>query len=73
MKFTADQIATILNGKVDGDGSVSVSEFSKIESASVGTITFLANPKYEEFIYNTNASIVLVNSDLAHLSLYQIR
>ena len=55
MKFTADQIATILNGKVDGDGSVNVSDFSKIESASDGTITFLANPKYEEYIYNTNA------------------
>ena len=63
MKFTADQIAKILNGKVDGDGSVNVSDFSKIESASDGTITFLANPKYEGYIYNTNASIALVNSD----------
>ena len=63
MKFTANQIAELVSGTVVGDTEVTVSDFSKIEEASSGTLTFLANPKYEEYIYNTKASIVLVNSD----------
>ena len=65
MKFTANQIAELVSGTVVGDTEVTVSDFSKIEEASSGTLTFLANPKYEEYIYNTKASIVLVNSDFS--------
>ncbi len=63
MEFTARQLASLLNGTVDGDPEVKVSNFSKIEEGKAGTLTFLANPKYEHYIYKTNASIVLVNND----------
>lgn len=63
MEFSAQQIATFLNGTVEGDPDVKVSNFSKIEEGKIGTLTFLANPKYEHYIYNTKASIVLVNND----------
>ncbi len=61
MKFTAAQIANILNGKVDGDASIEVSQLSKIEEGTHGSLTFLANPKYTPHIYNTNAFLVIVN------------
>ena len=63
MEFTAQQIADFLNGTVVGDPSTKVSNFSRIEEGMPGTITFLANSKYEHFIYETKASIVLVNED----------
>ena len=63
MEFTAQQIASFLNGTVSGDPEVKVSNFSKIEAGKPGTLTFLANPKYEHHIYSTEASIVLVNND----------
>lgn len=63
MEFSAKQIAAFLNGTVEGDPDVKVSNFSKIEEGKIGTLTFLANPKYEHYIYNTKASIVLVNND----------
>jgi UDP-3-O-[3-hydroxymyristoyl] glucosamine N-acyltransferase len=63
MEFTAQQIASVLGGTVEGDPEVKVNNFSKIEEGKPGTLTFLANPKYEHFIYNTEASIVLVNND----------
>jgi UDP-3-O-[3-hydroxymyristoyl] glucosamine N-acyltransferase len=63
ISFSAQQIATVLNGTVEGDPSVEISNFSKIEEGKPGTITFLANPKYTHYIYTTNASIVLVNND----------
>jgi UDP-3-O-[3-hydroxymyristoyl] glucosamine N-acyltransferase len=63
MKFTANQIAELVSGTIVGSTDVTVSDFSKIEEASSGTLTFLANPKYEEYIYATKASIALVNSD----------
>lgn len=63
MEFTAQQIADFLKGTVDGDPAVKVSTFTKIEEGQHGALTFLANPKYEHYIYNTNASIVLVNDD----------
>ena len=63
MHFTAQQNAAFLNGTVEGDPDVKVSNFSKIEEGKIGTLTFLANPKYEHYIYNTKASIVLVNND----------
>ena len=63
MKFTAAQIASILNGTIDGDASIEVSQLSKIEEGTMGSLTFLANPKYTPYIYNTNASLVIVNND----------
>ena len=63
MKFTAEQIATALNGSVDGDPAVEVSSLSKIEEGKPGTLSFLANPKYTPHIYQTAASIVIVNED----------
>ena len=63
ISFTAEQIATVLNGTIEGDSSVVVYSFSKIEEGKPGTLTFLANPKYTHYIYTTDASIVLVNED----------
>lgn len=63
MELSAQQIADFLSGTVQGDPDVKVSNFSKIEEGKPGTLTFLANPKYEHYIYNTEASIVLVNND----------
>lgn len=63
ISFTAKQIATVLNGTIEGDSSVEVNNFSRIEEGKPGTLTFLANPKYTHYIYTTNASIVLVNND----------
>jgi UDP-3-O-[3-hydroxymyristoyl] glucosamine N-acyltransferase len=65
MEFTAAQIAGFLKGKVEGDPDVAVSNVTKIEEGKPGTLAFLANPKYEKYIYETAASIVLVNEDLA--------
>jgi len=61
MKITAAQIAEVLNGEIDGDENVSVSTLAKIEEGTPGSITFLANPKYTSFIYETKSSIVIVN------------
>lgn len=63
MEFSAQQIASVLGGTVEGNPEVKVNNFSKIEEGKPGTLTFLANPKYEHYIYNTEASIVLVNND----------
>lgn len=63
MELSAQQIASFLGGTVEGDPEVKVNNFSKIEEGKPGTLTFLANPKYEHFIYDTKASIVLVNND----------
>lgn len=63
MEFSAAQIAGILNGEVQGDPEVTVSGLSKIEEGQPNTLSFLANTKYEEFIYSTGASIVIVNND----------
>lgn len=61
MEFTAKQIATFLNGEIEGDPDIKVSNISKIEEGKKGTLSFLANPKYEKYIYETASSIVLVN------------
>ncbi|AEK23493.1 UDP-3-O-(3-hydroxymyristoyl)glucosamine N-acyltransferase [Capnocytophaga canimorsus] len=61
MKFTALQISNILNGQIVGDPDVQVHKLSKIEEGEEGSITFLANPKYKNFIYTTRASIAIVN------------
>ena len=68
MEFTAQQIADYLAGTVEGNPTVKVNDFSKIEEGKPGTITFLANTKYERYIYHTNASIVLVNNDFTPAS-----
>lgn len=63
MKFTATQIAGILEGDIVGNPNVEVSKLSKIEEGTEGSLTFLANPKYKPYIYNTKASITIVNKD----------
>jgi len=63
MKFTANQIAEILEGDVEGNPEVKVNTLSKIEEGEEGSLTFLSNPKYTSFIYTTNASIVIVDKD----------
>ena len=63
MKFSAAQIAGILEGEVIGDPEIEVSTLSKIEEGKEGSLTFLANPKYKPYIYSTEASITIVNSD----------
>jgi UDP-3-O-[3-hydroxymyristoyl] glucosamine N-acyltransferase len=63
MEFSAKQIAHFLNGKIEGNPDCKVNGFAKIEEGCPGTLTFLANPKYEHYIYETNATIVLVNND----------
>ncbi|QYA26313.1 UDP-3-O-(3-hydroxymyristoyl)glucosamine N-acyltransferase [Gramella sp. MT6] len=63
MKFTAEQIAEILEGKVEGNPEAEVSELAKIEEGAEGSLTFLSNPKYTSFLYTTNASITIVNDD----------
>jgi UDP-3-O-[3-hydroxymyristoyl] glucosamine N-acyltransferase len=61
MEFSAEQIARLLNGTVEGDPAVTVSNVSKIEEGRHGTLSFLANPVYTHYIYSTDSSIVLVN------------
>jgi UDP-3-O-[3-hydroxymyristoyl] glucosamine N-acyltransferase len=61
MQFSAAQIAMIVNGKVEGNSEVSVGSFGKIEEAQSGQLAFLANPKYEEYLYTTQASLILIN------------
>ena len=63
MAYTAKQIADFLHGEVVGDPEVTVSNFSKIEEGKPNTLTFLANPKYISYIYETESDIVLVNRD----------
>jgi UDP-3-O-[3-hydroxymyristoyl] glucosamine N-acyltransferase len=64
IQFSAQQIAMMIQGKVEGDATVTVSQFGKIEEATAGQISFLANPKYEEFLYTTKASVLIVNENL---------
>lgn len=61
MEFSAKQIAQIIDGIVEGDENILVSNLSKIEEGTIGTLSFLANPAYSNYIYSTNASIVIVN------------
>ena len=61
MIFPASQIALMLNGKVEGDPAASVTSFGKIEEAQNGQLSFLANAKYEEYLYTTGASVVIIN------------
>lgn len=61
MQFPAAQIALIVSGKVEGNPETSVDSFGKIEEAKEGQLTFFANPKYEEFLYSTKASVIILN------------
>ncbi len=62
MQFTAAQIAMMISGTVEGNPDTLVSSIGKIEEAREGQLTFLANPKYEDFIYSTSASIIIINA-----------
>lgn len=64
MEFTAKQIAEFINGHIEGNENATVNTFSKIEEGKPGSISFLSNPKYTHFIYDTQSSIVLVNEDV---------
>ena len=63
MEFTASQIAGILEGEVEGNPEIAVHKLAKIEEGEKGSLTFLANPKYTQYIYSTEASITIVNKD----------
>lgn len=63
MQFSAQQIADLLKGQIEGDSSVVVSKLSKIEEGVTGSISFLSNPLYAHYIYDTKASLVIVNHD----------
>ncbi len=63
MKFTLAQVADLLGGVVEGDDQAIVTKIEKIEVAQEGAISFLSNPKYEQFLYETNASAVLIDKD----------
>lgn len=63
MKFTAQQIASFVNGEVIGNKEAEVYTFAKIEEGTPGALSFLANPKYTDYIYSTKSSVVLVNRD----------
>jgi UDP-3-O-[3-hydroxymyristoyl] glucosamine N-acyltransferase len=62
MQFTAAQIAMLINGTVEGDANAMAGSFGKIEEAQNGELAFLANPKYEDFLYTTRASIIIINA-----------
>lgn len=64
MEFTAKQIAEFVQGHVEGDKNIKVHTFAKIEEGVPGAISFLSNPKYTHYIYNTTSSIVLINNDV---------
>ncbi|MBP3834462.1 MAG: UDP-3-O-(3-hydroxymyristoyl)glucosamine N-acyltransferase [Prevotella sp.] len=64
MEFTAKQIAELINGRIEGDENAKVTTFSKIEEGKPGAISFLSNPKYTHFLYETQSSVVLVNEDV---------
>ena len=63
MKFTAEQIAGILNGEVVGNPNAEVSKLAKIEEGIPGSLTFLSNPKYQNYIYTTKATVTIVNKN----------
>ena len=62
MEFTAAMIAMMINGTIEGNADIAVASFGKIEDAVAGQLAFLANPKYEEFLYTTQASIIILSN-----------
>ena len=63
MKFTAKELAKVLDGTIEGNPHATVTSFAKIESGKEGQLCFFANPKYEHYVYSSKASILLVNKD----------
>ena len=61
MKFTAKQIAKILDGEIEGNPETEVSKLSKIEEGEKESLSFLSNPKYNSYLYTTKATIIIVN------------
>ena len=61
MEFTAQQIAQFVQGKVEGDENAKVNTFAKIEEGKEGAISFLSNPKYTHYVYDTKSSVVLID------------
>ncbi|KXB84839.1 UDP-3-O-[3-hydroxymyristoyl] glucosamine N-acyltransferase [Prevotella sp. DNF00663] len=64
MEFTAQQIAQVVQGRVEGDENATVNTFAKIEEGTPGAISFLSNPKYTHYIYSTESSVVLVDESV---------
>ncbi len=64
MEFTAKQIAALLNGTIEGDENITVSSLSKIEEGKTGSLSFLSNTLYTPFVYETDASVVIIHNDL---------
>ena len=64
MEFSAKQIAELIQGRVEGDENATVHDFAKIEEGKAGAISFLSNPKYTHYIYDTESSIVLVDENV---------
>jgi UDP-3-O-[3-hydroxymyristoyl] glucosamine N-acyltransferase len=64
MEFTAKQIADMINGRVEGNPDAKINTFAKIEEGREGAISFLSNPKYTPYIYETLSSVVLINEDV---------
>ena len=64
MEFSAKQIASFINGRVEGDENATVNSFAKIEEGKKGAISFLSNPKYIHYIYDTESTIVLIDSNM---------
>ncbi|HEX8460063.1 MAG TPA: UDP-3-O-(3-hydroxymyristoyl)glucosamine N-acyltransferase [Segetibacter sp.] len=64
MTITANQIAVLINGKIEGNPDTAVAGFGRIEEAQNGQLAFLANPKYEDFLYTTKASVVIISERL---------
>lgn len=64
MEFTAKQIADLIGGRVEGNDNATVNSFAKIEEGKPGAISFLSNPKYTHFLYDTQSSVVLINEDV---------
>ena len=63
MEFSLQQIAIMLGGQVEGDATLKVSSLGRIQEARRGQIAFLANPKYEQYLYSTQATAVIINRD----------
>ena len=63
MEFSAQQIADMLQGSIEGNPEVKVNSLSKIEEGKAGTLSFLANPAYTKYIYDTEASVVIIGED----------
>jgi UDP-3-O-[3-hydroxymyristoyl] glucosamine N-acyltransferase len=64
MEFSANQIAQLVSGKVEGDGTTTVSKLAKIEEATVGSLTFLSHPKYVPYLKTTGASVIIISEGI---------